>query len=119
MEDQNPFDTPDHNYTAQAQNPATETKLHHHLISGEIFALEDEGVGSIKLNTVLVTKEQRIVAMDIGKAQKALQMHFFKRRGGEADSTIQIVDVFISAISYLGYMKPSVFSKMDTPTTGN
>lgn len=103
MQNENPFDS--------SANTFTEGKMHHHLISGEIFALEDDGVGSIKLNTVLLTEENRITAKDIGKAQQALQMQFFKRRGNGNPEDIKIVDVFISGISYLGLMKSSFFAK--------
>jgi ABC-type transporter MlaC component len=116
VNDHNPFS--DGRPAVQLQKPGFEEKLHHHLISGEIFVLEGDSVASIKLNTVLLTPENRITAMDIGKAQKALQMHFFKRRNIEDSSDIKIVDVYIAGISYLGLMKPTFFAKMDVPSTG-
>lgn len=113
MNDPNPFS--DIQQVLKAQPVGNEGKLHHHLISGEIFVAEDDSIGSIKLNSILQTQENRITAMDIGKAQQALQMQFFKRRNMENRSDINVVDVFIINISYLGLMKPSFFSKMDLP----
>ncbi len=85
-----------------------EKLYHHHLVSGEIYFLKDEETIQVKrLNAILRTKENRVTGDDIGKAQQNLQLLF---RHGIPDPEIQIVDVYLQGISYLGYMTNAQFA---------
>jgi hypothetical protein len=83
-------------------------KQHYHLVSGVVMFkdLETEGaVGEIKLNTTLRSGSQSVPARQIGKAQQSLQMLMFQKLGTE----LEVVDVHIVAISYLGHMTEEQF----------
>ena len=86
---------------------ATETAAHHWLIAGKILFQNQEGAQSeIDLNAIQTTTNQFFASPDIGKAQQQLQLHFFQKMN---DAQLVVVDVFVYAINYLGYMTGTEF----------
>lgn len=85
---------------------------HGHLIAGEIvFTVGDDDSGevhAVRVNSVLWTPERRILATDLGRAQQTLQLVFFKRMQG---AEIEVRDVVLLHVSYLGKMTPEDFTK--------
>lgn len=84
-------------------------KSHYYLVSGEIMykhPAQADAIGNIRLNTMLQLERNIIRHRELGMAQQMLQLHFRNRVN---DELIEVVDVFIFAISYLGLMTESEF----------
>lgn len=82
-------------------------KLHYHLVSGEIIFQDSNGnPGTHRLNCTVTTENGNVRAREIGKAQKLLQMIFFKKMN---IVTLNVKDVFIIGISNLGRMTQKEF----------
>ena len=64
-----------------------------------------EAVGSIKLNSVQKTPKREMAARHLGQAQQALQMRAFEKMGA-----VQVIDVPIICVSYLGQMSDDEFT---------
>jgi hypothetical protein len=83
---------------------------HFHLIAGEVsFAdpeVENSALGSIKVNSILKTETQNVAARHLGQANQALQVRAIQMLG-----TIQVVNVYLNAVSYLGKMTDEEFEK--------
>jgi hypothetical protein len=86
-------------------------KLHHYLVSGKVFTIdpenEDAGVGSTEINATITSDQPYVTAREIGRAQQALQMNLFQRA---QNPNIQVVDLNIGALIYLGEMTEAVFA---------
>lgn len=82
---------------------------HYYLVAAKVIFTPQNQVSAeveaLDVNTTIVVDENRIRAKDIGKAQQAAQVTVFKRIGVE----IEVVDVFIASISYLGRMTQEQF----------
>ena len=87
---------------------ATQEKKHHHFFAGQVTYSDGKSVSYAHLNCVLTSTDRVVQAKDIGKAQQILQMQFFKRFQGDAEG-IEVVDVFMLGISYLGLMTDAHF----------
>lgn len=86
--------------------------LHYHLVCGTLMCANEDGdISSISLNAILPTEEKFINVPAIGKAQQALQMNFHQRMQGEDAPKVNVVDVVIASISYLGLMTPEKFNE--------
>lgn len=86
---------------------------HYYLVAGEILFRDpteegSSGLGSIKLNTLIVNEQPHVTAAHLGKAQQVLQMEMFKRLG---DEKLQVIDVFIIGLSHLGLMTEAKFKQ--------
>lgn len=83
-------------------------KHHHHLITGEIVFKypEHENIHSVRVNGVLIDLERDIPVRLLGKAQQILQLNFHQRM---QDEKIQVLDVVLSNISYLGHFTQAEF----------
>lgn len=88
-------------------------KLHHHLITGQVvFEVKNEagepvGLNQANLNAVVTSEKKEFPVRMIGKAQQAVQMHFHKKIG--TDAPVEVKDVCLLAVSYLGHMTPEEF----------
>jgi hypothetical protein len=92
-----------------------QSKLHYHLASGYVFchpANKPEEAGELRANAVITTQSQNITAAELGRAQGALAMEIRRRSEGVE---LSVLDVTLSAISYLGEMTPAEFAP-PTPT---
>lgn len=80
---------------------------HYYLVAGLVtFVRKDETQPEqITLNTSITTPRQLVTAKSIGRGQQGLQMIAFERFGHE----IQIVDVCVLSLSYLGRMTQEDF----------
>lgn len=87
---------------------------HAHLVAGEIvFTVgteedNDGEVNAVRVNSVLWTPERQILATDLGRAQQTLQLVFFQRMQG---AEIEVRDVVLLHVSYLGKMTQEAFAK--------
>lgn len=83
-------------------------KKHHFLITGEIVfrARNSEDVNAIRTNAVLLTEDTIINVAAIGKSQQLLQLNFHKKM---SDDNIEVLDVVILNLSYLGNMSEAEF----------
>jgi hypothetical protein len=83
---------------------------HHFLIAGEVvFQPKDAEVPNlIHINTVVLSRDGRLAAAHIARAQQALQMRFRERF---PDPETQVLDVVITALMPLGVFAQEEFSK--------
>lgn len=81
---------------------------HHFLIVGEVvFRMpNEEEVRAAKVNGVLVTDSRNVGSAHLGKCQQIVQLHF---RQSLPDPKIQVVDVVLLNIDYLGEMTEEEF----------
>lgn len=91
---------------------ANDKRQHHTLITAEIVfrhkADEAGNVHAIRANGVMASTSKEITAFLIGKAQQIVQMNFHTRMQGEA-AEVEILDVVIINLSYLGLMTTEEF----------
>lgn len=87
-------------------------KKHHFLIAGNVVFvnIKTEQPGSVPLNGVLFTDIQDIPARSLSKAQQILQLNFFKNSGLES-TEVQVVDVVIHNLVYLGHFTEAEFTQ--------
>jgi hypothetical protein len=90
-------------------------KLHYFLVCGQVvFHTKDGETGQVMLNAVVTNDSRNVPARLIGKAQQALQLHFFKQL---EDPTNTVLDVVIHAFSHLGNMTEKEFHhRPDNPS---
>jgi hypothetical protein len=89
-----------------------EKSYHYYLICGTLMCVNDEGnISAVSLNAILPNEIKEIDVQAIAKAQQSLQMNFEQRMQGEQ---INVVDVVIASISYLGFMTQSKFTREPT-----
>ena len=88
-------------------------KKHYYLVHGSIVFTDKENENPVKLdlNAILPTDTPNIDTKALGKAQQNLQLTFHKKM---EDETLQVVDVILNSISYLGCMTHEEFYG-DTP----
>lgn len=92
-------------------------KAHYHLVSAEVMFVDhdnDDAMGNIRLNGMMVTPVKEITVRDIGRCQQTLQMLALQKLGlssEEGVKRIQFIDVYTAGISYLGYMTSEEFQK--------
>lgn len=86
-----------------------QVKKHHHLISGAVhFRNKDSNdIGSVPLNGVLLSDNKDIPMTSLGKAQKVLQLNFY--RNAQADGKVEVVDVVLLNLVYLGEFTEAEF----------
>ena len=79
----------------------------YHLVAGKVIFLRkgSDVLEELNLNTTIVTDDGKVTANHIGKAQQSLQLLLFQR----GDAELNVVDVFIMAISKLGWMTQAEF----------
>lgn len=83
-------------------------KQHYFLVAGQVIFHTNEGEhGQIMLNALVTNDARNFPARLIGRAQQALQMHFFKRMPDPTKVTVD--DVPIYSISHLGIMTEKDF----------
>jgi hypothetical protein len=89
---------------------------HFHLVAGTILFHDPEAnaTTSIMLNCTIVTDEKNIPSKEIGRAQQTLQMLMFKKLD---DPKVEVMDVVIVGISYLGHMTDEYFLAPPEGTT--
>lgn len=82
---------------------------HYWLVAGKVkFAVKDsESVGETEHNTLVMTDHMRFTEKNIAEAQHGLQMTFEKKIPVE---TVNIFDVFLISVSYLGLMNGKEFT---------
>lgn len=87
-----------------------EESKHHFLITGEIVFTEksSDEVNAIRVNGVLLTDQTNLPVASLGKAQQVLQANFHERMKGQK---IDVVDVILTNITYLGQMTQDEFYK--------
>ena len=96
-------------------HPRTGTKInpierrHHWLVSAVVLFRESDkpdGVGRMDMNTVITNEGLFVTANMIGEAQQIMQMQVFDRI---KDPTIQMINVSLTSIDYLGEMSKEEF----------
>lgn len=83
-------------------------KTHHYLVSAKVL-IQDKENGNLThmdLNCTIFTKFNFVTAKDIGNAQRTIQYLLFQRIPPEA---VDVHDVHINSISYLGHMRQEEF----------
>lgn len=93
------------------------SKLHHyHLVATEVAFLEpdNQAIGSLKINVLLRTPERNFTARDMGKSQQIAQMQLFEKLQNEK---LEVKDVFMIGVSYLGFMTEEKFQEPPAGTT--
>jgi hypothetical protein len=104
------------------KNPVKGAKKHHYLVAGKVMFLvkneegEPQGLGSIELNAMATSQFNYLTAQRLGQAQQSLQLRAIQKVG-----EVQIEDVVISSISYLGHMTDDEFgaTSVDTATASD
>lgn len=91
-------------------------KLHHyHLVTTKVAFLEPEqqAIGALELNVLMRTVDRNFTAADIGKSQQVAQLQFFEKMQNQ---NLEVKDVLITAISYLGHMSEDKFQAIPAGT---
>lgn len=81
---------------------------HYHLVATEVAFLEPENqqIGALKINVLLRSQEKNVPSAMLAKAQQLAQLQFFDKL---QDNRLEVKDVFIFNISYLGFMTEEKF----------
>lgn len=83
---------------------------HRYIVCGEIlFSFEQDGetqISTVKANAVITTKFRNVTVKDLGQAQQILQLNVHRRMDGQV---INVVDVVILSMSYLGFQTEKDF----------
>lgn len=96
---------------------------HYYLLTGEVVfrqAQDEDVINSIRSNGVLATDVTNIGTAILGKAQQIIQLNFHNKM---KDTSLEILDVIILNMTYLGYMTadefaaPPVGTKLQEKTT--
>lgn len=85
-------------------------KQHYHLLATEVAFLEPENemIGAFKVNVMMRTPTRNFTVKDLGKAQQIAQMQMFDKLQNEK---LEVKDVFILSVSYLGLMNEEEFQR--------
>ena len=89
---------------------------HYFLVAGNVVYKIDSGnqdqnpMGIITLNGVITTHTQVLGVADLNQAQQVLQHHF---RAKTEDNTLEVVDVVILNIAYLGFQSENEFNNLN------
>ena len=92
------------------------TQKHYFLIAGNVVYKVDSGnqdqnpMGIITLNGVITSDTQVLGVADLNQAQQVLQHHF---RVKTEDNTLEIADVIILNIAYLGFQSENEFNNLN------
>ena len=92
------------------------TQKHYFLIAGNVVYKVDGGtkdtnpMGIITLNGVITSDNQTLGVADLNQAQQVLQHHF---RVKTEDNTLEIADVIILNIVYLGFQSENEFNNLN------
>lgn len=83
-------------------------RRHHWLVSGKVLFIlgGQEEVSTFEHNTVITNTDRFVTANMIGEAQQSLQLQLFQQA---ADPHIQMINVHIQAVNYLGEMSKEQF----------
>lgn len=81
---------------------------HHYITAGKLIYTKNGVELSRDLNGLLIQNTQKITRADLGETQKAMQIRFL-REFEPPSPDVKILDCFIVAISYLGYMTKTEF----------
>lgn len=84
-------------------------RRHYFLVAGELVfrTKESEVPNAVRMNTVVMSADGKLPAAQIGRAQQALQLHFFQRM---QDPELKVVDVVILSLMPLGEFTPEEFN---------
>lgn len=88
------------------------SRRHYWLVAGTVILHDSESNARITqaLNTVNKTEKHFFPARELGKAQQSMQMQFFRENFPEGPpATLQVMDVHIAGVSYLGHMTEDEF----------
>lgn len=91
-------------------------RMHHFLIAAELVFRRkgEEAIMSVRSNGVLISDNRDLPARSIGKAQQIVQMNF---HGKMQDPEMEILDVVILNLPYLGHMTQEEYERQPkTPT---
>lgn len=81
---------------------------HHWLVAGQIVVKYKDGEQKeTNMNALILTQRKAFTKQDIGKAQQALQLRFYKEVPQDPDT--EVIDVFMVSVSYLGLMSQKDF----------
>lgn len=94
----------------------TMTPKHYFLIAGNVVYKIDGGssdqnpMGILTLNGLITSNVQTLGVADLNEAQKVLQHHF---RIKTEDPSLEIVDVIILNVVYLGFQSENEFNNLN------
>ena len=97
-------------------SPESMIQKHYFLIAGNVVYKVDSGnqdqnpMGIITLNGVITSGNQTLGVADLNQAQQVLQHHF---RAKTEDNTLEVVDVVILNIAYLGFQSENEFNNLN------
>ena len=97
-------------------SPDTMTQKHYFLIAGNVVYKVDGGakgtnpMGIITLNGIITSDTQTLGVADLNQAQQVLQHHF---RIKTEDNTIEIADVILLNVVYLGFQSENEFNNLN------
>lgn len=94
----------------------SQEKKHHHLVTAQIVfkADNEDNIGSAMTNALFISDMVDYKKKDIGNIQVAAQMAFHQKLDG---AVVQIIDVVIINIVYLGYFTEEEFQAAPEGTT--
>ncbi len=80
-------------------------KKHRLLVAAEVVFFpigKNTEISSLRLNTVITNPSTAITVTTLAKAQQSCQMQFFRQFDQEALPTVEIADVVLLHVGYLG-----------------
>jgi len=95
-------------------SPDTMTQKHYFLIAGNVVYKVDGGAKGTNPMGIITSDTQVLGVADLNQAQQVLQHHF---RIKTEDNTIEIADVILLNVVYLGFQSENEFNNlsMDVP----
>lgn len=82
---------------------------HHYLASTQVIYIEKGIRNQMGVNALLVLDDKNVTQHAIGHIQQIAQITFYRISGKQHSPDLNIVDVFIQGISYLGHMTEADF----------
>lgn len=96
------------------QSVKTTKKSHHfYLIAGQVIFASEGGPQAVLQNTMLREDTSNFGLHQIAKAQQGLQQTLFNKLGGP----VEVVDVIITNVNYLGLQTEKQFNKLPQSMT--
>ena len=93
-------------------NKPEQLPKHFHLICAELLFSVEEGMNTVKMNTIISTEVQNLQLHHLGKAQQQVQALLHQKMG---DTKYKVEHLVILSVSYLGRMTEEQFHKRPQP----
>lgn len=84
--------------------------FHYWLVAGNVIIAQGDSAQPVLVSTTFATEHSELGVYQLGRSQMALQQELFRKLGDNDVSELRVIDVVVTAVSYLGEMPHSVFT---------